>query len=70
MVPSNKFLSPTCAPNLGDIATYFFFEKIFRFDTRICVTMASLVYAVATTNVAIATHIAVSDRNVFDTKSM
>ena len=32
---------PSCAPDLGDIATYFFIEKTFRSDTRICVTMAS-----------------------------
>ena len=26
---SSKFLSPSCAPDLGDIATYFFFIKYF-----------------------------------------
>ena len=36
---SNKFLSPTCAPAHGDIAPYFFFEKIFRSDGEICVSM-------------------------------
>ena len=41
MAPSNKFLLPTCAPAHGDIATYFFFEKIFRSDTRMRVTIAS-----------------------------
>ena len=35
----NKFLSPTCAPGLGDVDTYFFFEKIFRSEIRICVTV-------------------------------
>ena len=29
MAPRNKFLSPTCAPDLGNIDTYFFFEKYF-----------------------------------------
>ena len=38
----HKFLSPTCAPDLGDVDTYFFFEKIFRSDIRICVIMTSL----------------------------
>ena len=41
MALGNKFLSPTCAPDLEDIDTYFFFEKIFRSDIRICVTMTS-----------------------------
>ena len=36
---SNKFLSPTYTPDLEDIATYFFFEKIFRSDGGICVSM-------------------------------
>ena len=36
---SNKFLSPTCGPAHGDIATYFFFEKIFRSDGEICVSV-------------------------------
>ena len=36
---SNKFLSPTYAPDLGDIAPYFFFEKIFRSDGEICVSV-------------------------------
>ena len=40
---SNKFLSPTCAPAHGDIATYFLFEKIFRSDGGICVSGAPLV---------------------------
>ena len=38
---SSKFLAASCAPDLGDIATYFFFEKIFRSDIRICVLMTS-----------------------------
>ena len=35
----NKFLSPKCAPDLGDVDTYFFFEKIIRSEIRICVTV-------------------------------
>ena len=38
---SSRFLSPSCAPDLGNIATYFFYETIFRSDTRICVIMTS-----------------------------
>ena len=41
MALRNKFLSPTCAPDLVDIDTYFFSKKIFRSDTRICVTITS-----------------------------
>ena len=40
MALRNKFLSPTCAPAHGDIATYFFFEKIFRSDGGMCIAMA------------------------------
>ena len=29
MALGNKFLSPTCAPDLGDIDTYFFLKKCF-----------------------------------------
>ena len=36
---SNKFLSPTYAPDLGDIATYFFFRKKNRSDGEICVSV-------------------------------
>ena len=39
MALRNKFLSPTCPPGLGDVDTYFFFEKIFRSEIRICVTV-------------------------------
>ena len=39
MALSNKFLSPTCAPAHGDIATYFFLKKIFRSDGGMCVSM-------------------------------
>ena len=39
MALRNKFLSPTCAPAHGDIAPYFFFEKIFRSGGGICVSM-------------------------------
>ena len=39
MALSNKFLSPTYAPAHGDIATYFFFEKIIRSDGGMCVSM-------------------------------
>ena len=42
MAPSNKFLSPTCAPAHGDIDTYFFFEKIFRFDGGMCVSKTGI----------------------------
>ena len=35
----NKFLSPKCAPDSGDVDTYFFFEKIFRSEIRMCVTV-------------------------------
>ena len=35
----NKFLSPKCAPDLGDVDTYFFSKKIFRYEIRICVTV-------------------------------
>ena len=38
MLLSNKFLSSTCAPAHGDIATYFFSEKIFRSDGGMCVS--------------------------------
>ena len=41
MALKNKFLSPTCAPDLKDIDTYFCFEKTFRSDIRICVTATS-----------------------------
>ena len=41
MALSSKILSPTCAPAHGDIATYFFFEKIFRSDGGMCVSVAS-----------------------------
>ena len=41
MALRNKFLLPTCAPDLVDIDTYFFSKKIFRSDTRICVTITS-----------------------------
>ena len=42
MVFSNKILLPTCAPAHGDIATYFFFEKIFRSDGEMCVSVTSV----------------------------
>ena len=41
MALRNKFLSLACAPDLVDIDTYFFSKKIFRSDTRICVTITS-----------------------------
>ena len=41
MVLINKFLSPICAPAHGDIATYFFFEKTFRSDGEMCVSVTS-----------------------------
>ena len=41
MALRNVFLSPTCAPDLGDIDACFFFSKKNRSYIRICVTMAS-----------------------------
>ena len=41
MALRNKFLSPTCPPGLGDVDTYFFFEKIFRSEIRMCVEVTS-----------------------------
>jgi len=41
MALRNKFLSPTCPPDLGDVGTYFFFEKIFRSEIRMCVVVTS-----------------------------
>ena len=68
---SNKFLSPTYAPDLGDIAPYFFFEKIFRSDGEICVSMTPfwgfgpfLGFGGYVTE----THISPSDRNIFSKK--
>ena len=46
MALSNKFLSPTCASGLGDVATYFFFEKIFRSDGGMCVSMTPFLGAI------------------------
>jgi len=65
---SSKFLSASCAPDLGDIATYFFFEKIFRSDIRICVIMTSFWCVMTSYNDVIVTHIMVSDRNIFSKK--
>ena len=39
----SPFLSPTCAPDLGDIATYFFWKIIFLSDTGIGVTMNDII---------------------------
>ena len=41
MALRNKFLSPACPPGLGDVDTYFFFEKIFRSEIRMCVKVTS-----------------------------
>ena len=46
MALSNKFLSPTYAPVLGDVATYFFFEKIFRSDEGMFVSMTPFLGAI------------------------
>ena len=40
----NKFLSPKCAHGLGDVDTYFFFEKIFRSEIRMCVKVTSFFF--------------------------
>ena len=56
----NKFLSPKRASDLGDVDTYFFFEKIFRSEIRIWVTVTSFLnYGITIT------HILISDRNIF-----
>ena len=48
----NKFLSPTCPPGLGDVDTYFFFEKIFRSEIRMCVTVTSFsIYDITITHI-------------------
>ena len=63
MALRNKFLSPTCPPGLGDVDTYFFLEKIFRSEIRICVTVASFsIYDITIT------HFLISDRNIFSKK--
>ena len=60
MALRNKFLSPTCPPALGDVDTYFFFEKIFRSEIRMCVKVTSFsIYDITIT------HILTSDRNIF-----
>ena len=41
MALRNVFLSPTYAPDLGDIGACLFFRKKSRSDIRICVTMTS-----------------------------
>ena len=68
---SNTFLSPTYAPDLGDIAPYFFFEKIFRSDGEICVSMTPFWgfgpfggFGGYVTEI----HISPSDRNIFSKK--
>ena len=35
----NKLLSIKYAPDLGDVDTYLFFEKTFRSEIRMCVTV-------------------------------
>ena len=44
MALSSKILSPTCAPAHGDITPYFFFEKIFRSDGGMCVSMTGVFF--------------------------
>ena len=73
MALSNKILSPTFAPAHEDIATYFFFEKIFRSDGGMCVSVTSSqkqksVEKNISQNGAIETHISPSDRNIFSKK--
>ena len=68
MALSNKLLSPTCVLAHGDIATYFFFEKIFRSDGEMCVSVTSsqkISQKIAPKNGVIETHIPPSDRNIF-----
>ena len=65
---SNKFLSPTCAPAHGDIAPYFFFEKIFRSDGEICVSMTPFWGFGPFGGYVTETHISPSDRNIFSKK--
>ena len=60
MALRNNFLSPTCPSGLGDVDTYFFFEKIFRSEIRKCVIVISYIE-----NDATVTHILISDRNIF-----
>ena len=65
---SNKFLSPTCAPAHGDIAPYFFFEKIFRSDGEMCVSMTPFGGLGQFGGYVTETHISPSDRNIFFSK--
>ena len=62
MVLRNKFLSPTCQPDLGNADTYF--KQKNRSEIRMCVTVASFppIYDITIT------HILISDRNIFSKK--
>ena len=44
MALRNKFLSRTYPSGLGDVDTYFFFEKIFRSEIRMCVKVTSFLF--------------------------
>ena len=75
MTLSNEFLSPTCAPAHGDIATYFFFEKIFRSDGEMCVSVTPfwvlffwLIFWGVKNDDVTETHISPSDRFFFPKK--
>ena len=65
---SIKFLSLTCAPAHGDIAPYFFFEKIFRSDGEMCVSMTPFWGLGQFGGYVTETHISPSDRNIFSKK--
>ena len=62
MALSKKILSPTCAPAHGDIAPYFFFEKIFRSDGGTCVSMTPFGVLGPFGGCVTETHISLSDR--------
>ena len=68
MALSNKFLSPTCAPDLGDIATYFFLKKYFDPIPEMCVAMTPLSGDMTSKMMSLITHILVSDRIFFQKK--
>ena len=62
---SNKFLSSTRAPAHEDIAPYFFFEKTFRSDGEICVSMTPFWGFGPFGGYVTERHISPSDRNIF-----
>ena len=65
---SNKFLSPTRAPCLGDIARYSGLQNISIRYQNTC--YSEIIFdVISPENGAIATHILVSDRNIFFKKN-